>query len=208
MGREETRSLAEELRGDPRQFGAFVEQWRERLRRMVAVRIDPALRGRVDASDVVQEACAEAVERLPAWLAKPEMPLHLWLRFITGQKLAQIHRQHLGAGMRDARREVAAGAGGAPEASAIAFANAIAESGVLSPSGVAMRAEKFERLRAAVDAMKPEDREVLVLRHFEQLGNADVAELLGLSQPGASLRYMRAVRRLREILREVSGSGR
>jgi RNA polymerase sigma-70 factor (ECF subfamily) len=205
---DDARAWPARLQEDPRRFGEFVDQWRDRLRRMVDLRMHPALRARLDASDVVQEACAEAVERLPAWLAKPEMPLHLWLRFITGQKLVQLQRRHLDAGMRDAAREVPLGIGGAPEASAVALAGAIAESGVLSPSGVAMKAEKLERLRAALDSMKAEDREVLVLRHFEQLNNNDVAHLLGLSAPGASLRYMRAVKRLREIVRELSDSGR
>lgn len=196
--------LADEVRADPRRFGSFVERWRPRLKRMVEVRMDPALRGRIDASDVVQDACAEAVERLPSWLEKPEMPLHLWLRFLTGQRLLQLHRVHLGAGMRDVRREVRFGGDGAPGESATLLAHAIADSGVLSPSGVAMRGERLDRLRVALDAMKPEDREVLVLRHMEQWSNADVAHLLGLSKAGASLRFLRATQRLREIVREVS----
>lgn len=206
MDRDDPAALAAELRDDPQRLGVYVERWRERLKRMVAVRMDPALRGRIDASDVVQEACAEAVERLPAWLAKPEMPLHLWLRFLAGQRLLQLHRRHLGTVKRDAARERPQEFGGTPEASAVALADAIAESGVLSPSGVAIRAERIGRLRDALATMKPEDREILVLRHFEQLGNGDVARLLGLSEPGASLRYMRAVKRLREIVKEVSDS--
>lgn len=201
-------ALAAEVRADPRRFGLFVERSRERLRRMVELRMHPALQARLDASDVVQEACAEAVERLPSWLANPEMPLHLWLRFITGQKLLQLHRRHLDSEMRAARRETPLEADGSLEASAVALADAIVESGVLSPSGVAMREERRERLRAALETMKPEDREVLLLRHFEQLSNADVAVLLKLSQPGASLRYMRAAARLREIVRELNDSGR
>lgn len=205
MDERELQAQARELRADPARFGALLQEMRARLRRMVELRMDPTLRARLDASDVVQEACTEAVARLPAWLAKPDMPLHLWVRFITGQKLAQLHRRHLGTGKRDAQRERAAPEDdGAPEASAVALADAIAESGVLSPSGVAIRDERLERLRAALATVKAEDREILVLRHFEQLGNADVARLLGLSEPGASLRYMRAVKRLREIVREVS----
>jgi RNA polymerase sigma-70 factor (ECF subfamily) len=173
---------------------------------MVEIRLDPRLRGRLDASDVVQEACGEALRRLPDWLDGEDMPLHLWLRFLTGQKLIQLHRHHLGAEMRDPGREVSLERGGAPDASSATLASAIAESGVLSPSGVAVRAEVADRLRAALDTMKPEDREVLVLRHFEQLSNGDVARILGLSAPGASLRYLRAAKRLREILAEISGS--
>lgn len=191
-----------QLRDDPALFGAFVDGGRERLLRMVALRLDPRLRGRLDPADVVQDACAEAVARLPEWLAATDdpMPLHLWLRFITGQKLAELHRRHLGAARRDAGREVSLDAAPMPDASAATLASTIAESGVLSPSGVAVRAEVAEQLRAALEEMKPEDREVLVLRHFEQLRNGDVARLLGLSVAGASLRYLRAAKRLRELL--------
>lgn len=201
----ERASPRELLRGDPARLGEFVEQHRERLRAMVRLRLDPRLSGRLDASDVVQDACAEAVKRLPEWLDGEEMPLHLWLRLLTGQRLIQLHREHLGAAMRDAGREVSLERGHAPDASAATLASAIADSGALSPSGVAMQAERVERLRGALELMKPEDREVLVLRHFEQLSNGDVAQILGLSAPGASLRYMRAARRFREIVEEISG---
>jgi RNA polymerase sigma-70 factor (ECF subfamily) len=120
----------------------------------------------------------------------------------------QLHRRHLEVGMRDAAREVALDRAVADvaslEVSAVALASAIAESGVLTPAGEAQRSELSARLHAALSSMKAEDREVLVLRHFEQLGNADVARVLGLSQPGASLRYLRAAKRLRDILGELS----
>ncbi len=193
---EDDETLRERVRVEPACFGEFVAQRRERLRRMVELRMDPRLRSRLDASDVVQEACVEAVERLPQWLAGEAMPLHLWLRFLTAQKLLQLQRHHLGAAMRDPARE---------DASAALLADAIMESGVLSPSGVASREETAVRLHDALATMKPEDREVLLLRHFEQLCNAEVAQVLRLSVPGASLRYMRAARRLRELLEELSG---
>jgi RNA polymerase sigma-70 factor (ECF subfamily) len=196
------------LREDPRRFGEFVARWREALRRMVELRMDPRLKGRLDASDVVQEACAEAIERLPQWIAEPELSLHLWLRFITAQKLLQLHRRHLDTDMRDAAREVPLDHGvadaGTLEVSAVALASAIVESGVLTPAGAAQQSELNVRLHAALTSMKADDREVLVLRHFEQLSNAEVAQLLGLSQPGASLRYLRAAKRLRELLGDFS----
>lgn len=205
MSDPERPSPRELLRGDPARFGEFVEQHRERLRAMVRVRLDPRLSGRLDASDVVQDVCAEAVKRLPEWLDGEEMPLHLWLRFLAGQRLVQLHRRHLDAAKRDAGREVSLERGRAPDASAATLASAIADSGMLSPSGAALQGERVERLRAALESMKPDDREVLVLRHFEQLSNGDVARILGLSAPGASLRYMRAAKRLREIVDEISG---
>ena len=159
MSEEERASLRETIRADPARFGALVAECRARLRRMVEIRMDPRLRGRLDASDVVQDACAEAVSRLPDWLDGEDMPLHLWLRFLTGQKLLQLHRHHLGAEMRDPRREISlegAVVPGAPDASSVTLASAIADSGALSPSGVAMRAEDADRLRAALETMKTE----------------------------------------------------
>jgi RNA polymerase sigma-70 factor (ECF subfamily) len=204
MDVESEASLRERLRSDPSHFGSVLADFRDRLRRMVDLRLDPRLRARLDASDVVQEACVEAVERVSDWIDGETMPLHLWLRFITGQKLIQLHRLHLGAEMRDARREVPL-YGGAPDASGVSVASAIADSGALTPRAAALGAEAIERLRTALESMKREDREVLVMRHFEHLTNGDVARLLGLTSGGASLRFMRAAKRLREILDEVSG---
>src|SRR5262249_40220124 len=135
------------------------------------------------------------------------MPLHLWLRFITGQKLVQLHRHHLGAEMRDPRREVPL-FGGVPDASGVSVASAIADSGARTPQSAALDQEAVEKLRAALESMKRADREVLVMRHFEQLSNGDVARLLGLTSGGASLRYLRAAQRLREILDEIGGGRR
>ncbi len=199
-------SLRDSLRKEPAQFGAVVAGFRERMRRMVDLRMDPLLRGRLDASDVVQEACVEAVRRLPEWLADDSMPLHLWLRLLTEQRLKQLHRFHVTSGMRGADQEVRLD-GDATEVRAERLADALVESGVLSPSGVAVRAEVLARLHAALSSMKAEDREVLALRHFEELTNADVARLLGIAISAASHRYMRAARRLREILGDLSGAG-
>ena len=207
MQREEPSSLRESIRRDPARFGEFVSSFRDRLRRMVDLRMDSRLRGRLDASDVVQEACAEAVERLPDWLAEEELSLHLWLRLLTDQKLRQLHRFHVATGKRDAGREVPL-ADDATEARPERLADAIVQSGVLTPSGVAVREEMRARLHASLASMKPEDREVLALRHFEQLDNVDVARLLDITPSGASRRYLRAARRLREILAGISALGR
>jgi RNA polymerase sigma-70 factor (ECF subfamily) len=160
----------------------------------VAFRLDRRLRGRVDASDVIQEACLEAHERLPEYLARPTMPLHLWLRFLVGQRLCLVHRQHLGTAMRDAGREHAwAGS------TADGLVDHLVAAGP-SPSEDAVRAEARAYLAAALDRMDPTDREVLVLRHFEQLANGEVAQLLGIETSAASKRYLRALGRLQEAL--------
>ncbi|MEW6743922.1 MAG: sigma-70 family RNA polymerase sigma factor [Planctomycetota bacterium] len=184
----------------PEEVGDLLEGYRERLRRMVELRIDPRIRGRIDTSDVIQDAYVEVMDRLPHYRKSPDMPFYLWVRFITGQKLAQLHRRHLGALQRDARRDVDLEIGGAPAASSSVIASALAATGLTSPSGAAMRGEEVARLEKGLESLRPTDREILVLRHFEQLGNSDVARVLGLSEAAASARYWRAARRLREVL--------
>lgn len=132
------------------------------------------------------------------------MPFYLWVRFIAAQSLRQLHRRHLGTIARDAGRDVdlQAPAGGLPEASSLLLASALVESGV-SPSGAAAADEQRDLLRSALDDLAAADREVLFLRHFEQLSNKEVAALLGLSAPGASLRHLRALQRLQAALARV-----
>lgn len=182
-------------------LGQFLEENRARLRRMVELRLDRRVRGRVDASDVLQEAFIEVSTRVPQYLAKPEVPFYVWVRFITAQKIQEFHRRHLGRQNRDVRREVRLGV--APEASSIALAEAFLDDGP-SPSQVAMEQENWRRLLNALEGLKPVDREVVAMRHFEGLRNVDVAEILGLSKPGASVRYVRAMQRLGAALQEAS----
>ena len=190
--------------GDPGRFGALLEECRPRLRRMVALRLDPRLAGRIDPSDVIQETYLEASARLPEYLLKPAMPFFLWLRFLAGQKLVTLHRHHLGRGMRDAGREVALYRGRLPEESSAALAAQLLgrES---RPSEAAIRAELKVRLQEALNTLEPLDREILALRHFEQLSLAEAAEVLGLTESGACRRHMRALKRLKEILSGLPG---
>lgn len=185
--------------GDPEAAGALVDVHRDRLRLMVRARMDRRLRARFDASDVVQEVCLEALERLPRYLREPEpMPFFLWMRFLAGQRLAMLHRRHLGAKARDAAREVPLGRTPWPGASSAALAEGLSAS-ITSPSQAAARAEMRSRLREALDAMDALDREILSLRHFETLSNAEAARELGLSAAAASKRYIRAFRRLQGL---------
>jgi RNA polymerase sigma-70 factor, ECF subfamily len=188
--------------GDGASWRELVGRHHDRLRRMVALRLDPRLRGRVDPSDVLQETYTDAVRQLPAYLEAPPLPFFLWLRQLAGTRLAKAHRHHLGTQGRDVRREV----GLIPEASSAALAD-----GLLGregrPSEAAMRDELRDRLLAALDGMNPLDREMLALRHFEQLGNAEAARVLGLSVAAASKRYVRALERLRDVLKGRPGGG-
>ena len=190
--------------GDRQGLGALLERHRKRLRRMVALRLDQRLRGRIDASDVLQETFLEVATRLPEYLRQPSMPFFLWLRFLTGQKLVELHRHHLGAQMRDAGREVSLHHGSLPEVSSAALAAQLLGHDT-RPSEAAIRAERKIRLQEALNSMDPLDREVLALRHFEHLNNAETAHALGLQESAASKRYIRALKKLKEILTHMSG---
>jgi RNA polymerase sigma-70 factor (ECF subfamily) len=203
-GREPTEQNRGATLGYERTLAALLEKSRDRLRRMVRLRMDHRLQGRVDASDVIQEAFLEAMTRYPEYERNPSMPPFLWLRFITGQKLLVLHRRHLGAQARDAGREVSLYRGALPEATSAALAAQLVGHRS-SPSEAAMRAEMKVRVQEALNSMEPLDREALTLRHFEQLSNAETAEVLGIDQSAASKRFIRAVKRLKEILSNLPG---
>ncbi len=190
--------------GDQESWGALLQRHRDRLRRMVALRLDPRLQGRIDASDVIQETYLEASARLAEYLRKPAMPFFLWLRFLAGQKLVTLHRHHLKTEMRDASREVSLYRGRLPETSSAALAAQLLGHDT-RPSEAAIRAEMKIRLQEALNRMDPLDREVLALRHFEQLSLAETAQVLGITESGASRRHLRAVKRLKEVLGEPPG---
>lgn len=190
--------------GDTSALGQLLDSHRARLRRMVKLRLDTRLQGRIDASDVLQEAYLEVAQRLAEYVRDPKMPFFLWLRFITGQKLLTLRRRHLGAEARDAGREVSLFAGAMPEASSACLAAQLMGR-LTAPLQAVIRAEMKLRLQNALNEMDSVDREVLALRHFEQLNNAETAEVLGISTTGASSRYVRALKRLKEILGTVGG---
>lgn len=190
--------------GDQQALAAAFARYRARLRRMVQLRLDRRLQGRVDASDVLQEAYLDIAARAAEYAAKPGMPFFLWLRFLTGQRLLMTHRKHLGAKMRDVGQEVSLYHGALPQASSASLAAHLLGR-LSSPSQAAIRTELQLKLQEALNAMEPLDREVLTLRHFEELSNSDVAEVLGISKAAASNRYMRALKRLRDVLVSMPG---
>src|SRR5262245_41563439 len=175
------------------------EQHASRLKQMVRLRLDRRVQGRVDASDVLQEAYLEVAKRLPKYLENPTLPFYLWLRLLTGQKLVDIHRAHLGTKMRDAGQEVSLQLGAFPEASSVSLAAHLLGK-MSSPSQELIRAETQLRVQEALNSMDPMDREVLALRHFEMLSNDETAEVLGISKQAASNRFIRALKRLKDLL--------
>jgi RNA polymerase sigma-70 factor (ECF subfamily) len=190
--------------GDERALSDLFARHRDRLRRMVKLRMDRRLQGRIDPSDVLQEAYIEVSQRAVDYLANPTMPAFLWVRLITGQKLMALHRKHLGAQMRNAGHEVSLHGGALPPASSISIA-AMLLGRITSPTRAASRAEMQVRLQDVLNSMDPIDREVLTLRHFEELGNSETAQVMGISKSAASSRYVRALMRLKKELASMQG---
>jgi RNA polymerase sigma-70 factor (ECF subfamily) len=170
---------------------------------MVAFRLDARLRGRIDAADVVQDAFVEASAHREAYFRSPTAPLFLWLRGVVSNKLLEVHRHHLGTRMRDATRELPFKAWQGTDYTAALCAHLIGR--LTSPSVAAVRDEIKIRLAQALDMMDSTDREVLTLRHFEQLTNAEAAEVVGIQERAAAKRYLRALERLKIILSELPG---
>jgi RNA polymerase sigma-70 factor (ECF subfamily) len=190
--------------GDEGALAVLVERHRERLERMVRLRMDRRLQGRVDPADVVQEAYLAVRGKFPQYIADPRLPFFLWLRLAVGQKLVDVHRHHLGAQMRDAGQEVSLHRGPLPQVSSVSLAEHLL--GKLTPaSQAAMRVELKLRVQEALNSMDAHDREVLILRHFEELSNAEAAQVLDIKPSAAVKRYVRALKRLKEVFQGMPG---
>jgi RNA polymerase sigma-70 factor (ECF subfamily) len=201
----DTARLIERARaGDQQAVNEIFTRHRARLRRMVEMRLDWRLQGRIDASDVIQEAFLEAATRLDEFLRKPALPLFLWLRLVVGERLTRLHRHHLGVQMRDPRREVSLYREALPAASSTALAAQLLGKHT-SPTQAAIRAERMLRLQEALNTLDPLDREILSLRHFEELTRAETAQVLGIEESAAAKRYTRALKRLKEMLAALPG---
>jgi RNA polymerase sigma-70 factor, ECF subfamily len=190
-------------------WGALLARHQERLRCVADFRLDRRLRGRVDAGDVTQEAFVAATQRRAEFFRQSSQPLFLWLRWMVGNTILELHRHHLGVQMRDARREAPAGihdAGGGADLDATRAA--LVEqltAGATGPATHAGRADLKARLDEALGRMSPADREIVALRHYEQLTSAEAAQVLGIEERAAAKRYLRALERLKEILAEMPG---
>ena len=192
--------------GDRPALAELFDRHRERLRRMVDLRMDHRLRARLDASDVLQEAYLDVARDLDAYLADPVLSPLLWLRLHVGRRLTTLHRQHLGTRMRDAALEISLYRDALPEASSAALASMLLGRQT-SPTQAAQRAERLLRVQEALNTLDPIDREILALRHFEQLGRAEAAGALGISQEAGAKRYYRALKRLKDVLATMPGGG-
>jgi RNA polymerase sigma-70 factor (ECF subfamily) len=196
----ETQAMLERAAGDDRSaVDRLLAAHREPLRRMIAARLDRSLGRREDASDVVQGVLLEASRRLAEYLRHPPMPFPLWLRQIARDQLIDVHRRHRVASRRSIDRERSFAASEFHDRSSLDLASALCDQGP-TPAAEAIRRELVARFHAALDELGEDDREILIMRHFEHLTNSETAAALGLSEPAAGMRYLRSLRRLRAIL--------
>lgn len=187
------------IAGDTEALAEVFARHRVRLRRLVELMLDRRLFGRIDAEDVLQEAYLDASQRIGQYVDEHSGSLLAWLRMNVKQTLFNAHRRHLGSQMRDASRDVSIFSQPWSQATSDAFARQLLAE-CASPSQLAIRQELVEKLDNALETLNPIDREILTLRHFEQLTNNEAAEKLGIQAKAASIRYTRALRRLKSML--------
>ncbi len=194
--------LAKVGAGETGALNQLLERHRDSLRKMVRLRLDRAVARRVDASDVVQDVLLEANDRLKDYLADPRLPFHLWLRHLAKDRIIDMHRRHRGAQRRSLDREQPLAAPAGADRSAFDLAQQLVDQ-ELTPAAANIRRELEARFLAAVDQLEDDDRDILLMRHFEQLGNTEAATALGLSPAAAGMRHLRPLRKLRAILGET-----
>ena len=190
--------------GDREALESLLRNNRERLKKMVMLRLSPDLAARVDGSDIIQEAFLQAALHCEGYDHDPERPFYLWIRKITENKLLEAHRRHVGAAKRGVYRET-----GFPDSRASVDSQSLAglfvDSSGSGPLSRVMRAELRGMIQEALEEMDPVDREVLVLRHFEQLSLSEIGAVLNVSKSGAAKRYRVAVERLRGVVERIPG---
>lgn len=198
--REVTDRLLEDARqGGPQAVERLLSEFREPLRQVIGLRLDPAVARRVDASDIVQDVLLEANQRLTDYLKRPDMPFHLWLRHLAQDRIIDTHRRHRLAQRRSLDREQPLVRPAlSDESSQMLMAQLVDPE--QTPASEAIRRELQRRIDDAIDQLSEDDREIILMRHHEALTNQEVAQALNLTEAAASMRYLRALRRLRAIL--------
>jgi RNA polymerase sigma-70 factor (ECF subfamily) len=194
------RLLSDARRGDASAVNRLFDRHRQALHRLIQLRLDQRIRPRVDVSDVVQDVLVEANRRLQEYLDNPAMAFHLWIRQIAKDRIIDAHRRHRVSAKRSVDREQQLGPTGENQSS-VRLAAQLSD-GQLTPAAAATQQELARLVEQAIGELNDQDGEIVVMRHYEQLSNSEVAQALGLSEPAASMRYLRAIRRLRALLDE------
>lgn len=197
-------SSPDDLEGAPSEIStAQLERaffhYRARLKRIIELRLNWLIRRRLDASDILQEVFVDAYRRLDEYRQSTDWPVFLWLRFLANQKVAEIHRRHLQTEARSVLNEVSLHLGGLSREQSSRMIRQLVDA-IVSPRSHLIRQEQNAHLTQAIDRLSNSDREVIILRHFEQLTNREVAQLLDISENGASSRYVRAINKLRQLI--------
>ncbi|MFO1063411.1 MAG: sigma-70 family RNA polymerase sigma factor [Pirellulales bacterium] len=185
--------------GDAEAVDRLLARHRDSLHRMIQLRLDQRIKQRVDVSDVVQEVLVEANRRLQDYLRNPSMAFHLWIRQIAKDRLIDAHRRHRVSAKRSIDREQPMVVHGAVDQSSIRIAAQLCDP-QMTPAEAATRREMAAHVESAIGRLNDVDRDIILMRHYEQLNNGEIAAALGLTEPAASMRYLRAIRRLREML--------
>jgi RNA polymerase sigma-70 factor, ECF subfamily len=191
--------LSEAKAGDADAINRLMERHRDSLRRMVQLRLDQRIQKRIDVSDIVQEVLVEANRRLQDYLAQPGMPYHLWLRQIAQDRIIDAHRRHRVSAKRSVDRERPLAVPAADDHSTMELAAQLAGH-ELTPATAATQQEMAQLVKNAIAKLPDDDCEIIIMRHYEQLTNQEIAQALGLTEPAASMRYLRAVRRLKAAM--------
>ena len=191
--------LADAKGGNADAVNRLMERHRDSLRRMVQLRLDQKIQRRVDVSDIVQDVLVEANRRLQDYLAQPGMPYHLWLRQIAQDRIIDAHRRHRASAKRSVDRERPLAVPSADDHSTLELAAQLAGH-ELTPATAATEREMAELVKGGIAKLPDQDCEIIIMRHYEQLSNQEIAQALGLTEPAASMRYLRAIRRLKELM--------
>ena len=187
--------------GDPSAVNQLMDRHRNSLRQLVRMRLDKKIQNRIDVSDVVQDVLVEANRRLTRYLADPVMPFHLWLRQIAKDRIIDAHRRHRVSAKRSVDREQKMAAPRGYDQSSVQLAALLGDP-KLTPAAAVMQAEMARQVEESITLLDEKDSEIIVMRHYEHLTNQEIGQLLDLSEPAASMRYLRAIRRLKIVLQE------
>src|SRR5436309_9578629 len=203
---EKTQDLLAGAKGGHSEAGnRLMARHRDSLRRMVQLRLDQRIQQRIDVSDIIQDVLVEANRRLQDYLAHPAMPYHLWLRQIAQDRIIDAHRRHRASAKRSVDRERPLAVPAADDHSTMELAAQLSDQ-ELTPATAATQKEMAKLVEAAIAKLPDQDCELIIMRHYEQLSNQEIAQALGLTEPAASMRYLRALRKLKELMVGQSGS--